>query len=112
MKIVSGKVIFSIHFSISKVFQVFVFLAGEYDIDEDEIENEDQTMNAKTRKTSVGNEARFDKFDHWVEHDENKSGSRCKYNKCNKTIHTYCSKCGVYLCSLRGRNCFKQYHHE
>lgn len=63
-------------------------------------------------RKSIEMAERFDKFDHWVQFDSWQSGTRCKYNKCNKTIHTYCSKCGVYLCCLRDRNCFKSYHHR
>lgn len=66
--------------------------------------------NSGKKRSRVENQFRFDGMNHWVEHDQFQSGSRCKYEKCNKTIHTFCLKCDVYLCCLGDRNCFESYH--
>lgn len=47
---------------------------------------------------------------HIVVFDSKKSGTRCKFNKCNQTVFSFCSKCKIYLCAMRQRNCFLQYH--
>lgn len=55
---------------------------------------------------------RYDKFDHFANHDGKLSASRCKYEKCNLKTHVYCVKCDVHLCFTTGRNCFFEFHHK
>lgn len=103
------------NFVFNKWLLTFLLIVGEKTATEIEDDSaEPPTKIAKQSSESPSNSSetnsRFDLFDHWVLHDDYQSGSRCKYNKCNKTIHTYCSKCHVYLCSIRNRNCFNNYH--
>lgn len=89
-------------------------------IGESTTENDEELPREKRRKidskllskVKIDREMRFDGEKHWVLFDDKKSGTRCKYNNCNKTIFSYCSKCKVYLCNMRGRNCFFEYHNR
>lgn len=51
---------------------------------------EDVQTEQKIPKLNLAVDPRFDKFDHWVEFDDFQSGTRCKYLKCRKTVHTFC----------------------
>jgi len=65
----------------------------------------------KKYKTSTRpvNDIRFDCYEHWPEHINNKQ--RCKH--CIKAYsRTWCSKCKLALCYTGPRNCFKDYHQK
>lgn len=55
-------------------------------------------------------ESRYDKYDHWIENDAKKSRSRCTMVGCQYLTHAFCSKCRIYLCFTRERNCFRDFH--
>ncbi len=51
---------------------------------------------------------RKDGMHHWQEHGE--SQNRCKMPGCSKTTFIHCTKCKVYLCFTKDRNCFYNFH--
>lgn len=53
-------------------------------------------------------EVRQDQVGHWPQWTNKKI--RCKYPKCSGFTHTMCEKCGVALCYIRAKNCFKKFH--
>lgn len=53
---------------------------------------------------------RFDKTDHWPEHDKRSSRSLCTFCRSTSLSHVFCTKCNVPLCFTRKRNCFRQFH--
>lgn len=55
-------------------------------------------------------ESRFDRIDHWPEHDQQKSRSLCKLCRNTSLTHVFCTKCNIYLCFTRQRNCFRRFH--
>lgn len=65
---------------------------------------------AKIIKKEKTEENRFDKLEHWPQHDEKKFASRCKLLNCSKKTNVYCEKCLCYLCFTSGRNCFVAFH--
>lgn len=56
------------------------------------------------------NKTRYDGKSHFPEYDTNTYASRCKNEDCDFKTNVICSKCGVHLCFVRGRNCFKDFH--
>lgn len=51
-------------------------------------------------------DVRYDQVGHWPQPISQKN--RCR--NCEMTCRMKCSKCGVYLCLLEDRNCFKDFH--
>ena len=49
---------------------------------------------------------RFDGIYHWPEFGE----KRNRYRVCSMVSVVYCSKCQIYICLQKERNCFKQFH--
>lgn len=55
-------------------------------------------------------ESRFDRTDHWPEHDQRPSRSLCKLCRSTSLTHVFCTKCMIPLCFTRQRNCFLRFH--
>lgn len=54
---------------------------------------------------------RHDNFGHLPYFDDNITSPRvCKLEVCNSRSKIMCTKCKVYLCLSRGKNCFSEYH--
>lgn len=54
---------------------------------------------------------RHDSFGHLPYFDDNITSPRvCKLEVCNSRSKIMCTKCKVYLCLSRGKNCFSEYH--
>jgi len=55
--------------------------------------------------------SRYDLFTHFSLIADTRNGrNRCAF--CKKTTPLFCQKCNVFLCQVKGRNCFYEYHHE
>lgn len=54
-------------------------------------------------------EVRYDGVQHWPEHQDG-LGQRCKMDKCTGRSRIKCTKCNVFLCLMKERNCFKAFH--
>ncbi|OUC43004.1 hypothetical protein D917_10106 [Trichinella nativa] len=69
------------------------------------------TADGTTRGTpiltrSLAADLRYDEVSHWPLFSEKRM--RCKL--CSKIVQISCSKCQVFLCLTRKRNCFRSYH--
>lgn len=53
---------------------------------------------------------RYDRIDHWIQHDNFYSKTRCKYESCTYSTHVFCEKCKVHLCFTAQRNCYTKFH--
>ncbi|XP_025407636.1 piggyBac transposable element-derived protein 2-like isoform X2 [Sipha flava] len=53
-------------------------------------------------------EVRTDKFDHWPQITDKRE--RCKMPSCKGFTYLKCTKCTVFLCLNRNKNCFTNYH--
>ena len=53
-------------------------------------------------------DVRFDGMEHWPEVTDKRM--RCRVMRCKSQSHTRCTKCGVYLCLSKQKNCFADYH--
>lgn len=72
--------------------------------------SEIQLIPAKRSRASVPLpeiDVRLDCISHWPRFDD--SQNRCRAN-CGKKTMIKCSKCNVYLCLVKDRNCFMQFH--
>lgn len=56
------------------------------------------------------NSLRYDDKGHLPEFDNKQSATRCKNESCSSRTHIFCIKCGVHLCTTKGRSCFKEFH--
>ena len=54
-------------------------------------------------------EVRFDSVGHWPEHLDG-LGQRCKMEGCAGRSRIKCTKCNIFLCLTKDRNCFKAFH--
>lgn len=73
---------------------------------------EEIKQNRANVETKPMNESRFDGYGHFAEYDEKKEAGRCKLEGCTKKVHTFCKKCNVHLCLIKGRNCFLKFHNK
>lgn len=54
------------------------------------------------------NDVRKDGYHHWP--DLRETQNRCKMPGCGLKTYNVCTKCLVYLCYTKGRNCFSKFH--
>ncbi|XP_039969660.1 uncharacterized protein LOC120781503 [Bactrocera tryoni] len=55
-------------------------------------------------------EKRLDGINHWPEESDLKSARMCRRKECKSRTRTRCTKCDVYLCLNKKKNCFTIYH--
>uniref|UniRef100_A0A034WM56 PiggyBac transposable element-derived protein domain-containing protein n=1 Tax=Bactrocera dorsalis TaxID=27457 RepID=A0A034WM56_BACDO len=55
-------------------------------------------------------EKRLDGINHWPEESGLKSARMCRRKECKSRTRTRCTKCDVYLCFSKKKNCFTIYH--
>lgn len=70
----------------------------------------DAQLSVQNCEKKPATESRYDGYGHFPEYDEKKEAGRCKLEGCRKKVHTFCMKCKVHLCLVKGRNCFFNFH--
>lgn len=77
--------------------------------DNEEDSPADVRPNSRARQPiSVPVEVRSSGNDHMPAYSDTKQ--RCKIRSCSQKSYWYCTKCEVYLCLQKSRNCFRDYH--
>lgn len=78
-----------------------------------EDENVNQGTERKKRRVPANLpcvDKRYDGFDHWPNNEEMKNPVKCRLEGCDSRSRIRCTKCNVFLCLVKNRNCFVSFH--
>lgn len=77
--------------------------------EEDELENNVKNLSKSSPLPSLAK--RYDGFEHWMIKDFLVSSvRRCRLVGCTSRTRNKCSRCDVFLCSSKTKNCFQIFH--
>lgn len=79
---------------------------------DDDSENVEPVVQKQYRPLRPSEGKRYDGYDHLPEFDDIKAPRSCMFEGCNSRSKIKCSKCGVFLCLARHKNCFMWYHRQ
>lgn len=79
----------------------------------DDFSDNDSENKSGFRRTAVPcPDKRYDGFEHWPLNEDLKNPLRCRLEGCDSRTRIKCSKCDIYLCLTKHKNCFKQFHEK
>uniref|UniRef100_A0A6P7H3T1 PiggyBac transposable element-derived protein 3-like n=1 Tax=Diabrotica virgifera virgifera TaxID=50390 RepID=A0A6P7H3T1_DIAVI len=78
-------------------------------------ENEDRLGNPQKKQKRFPvklpeQDKRYDGYEHWPLNDDLQNPLCCRLEACQSRSRIRCSKCNVYLCLSKNKNCFKAFH--
>ncbi|KAG5888303.1 hypothetical protein JTB14_022191 [Gonioctena quinquepunctata] len=81
--------------------------------EEDNPENDNQENKIKKRRVAASLpcvDKRFDGFEHWPNNEDMKNPVKCRLEGCESRSRIRCTKCSVFLCLSKNKNCFVSFH--
>lgn len=80
----------------------------------DDSDDEKDKREVEDKKTSVqplpAINKRTDGYDHWPTSDDISAPRCCRLEECKSRSKVRCTKCNIYLCMSKGKDCFRIFH--
>lgn len=82
------------------------------DTGDEEPEEGEMTKKKKMPTSLPCSDKRYDGYQHWPMNDDLKHPLRCRMEGCDSRSRVRCTKCDVYLCFTKHKNCFVDFHNK
>lgn len=81
---------------------------------DDEVTDDDDVGDVYTYQSKCSpfpsKSKRYDGYEHWPVWDDLKTARHCRLESCKSRTRCYCSKCNVYLCLSKTKQCYTLFH--
>lgn len=78
--------------------------------EENNLNQENERRKRRVPATLPCVDKRYDGFEHWPSCEDMKNPVKCRLEGCDSRSRVRCTKCNIFLCFTKHKNCFRSFH--